>query len=613
MYNTILLFIVALYLFNISLPGDPSWFAPWLFPLILGSLGGIYYLLAKVAFSRWKIPYDKAEIWVSWLALCFFELIIICCQPGYYLAKIPFVEKITVVQSAGGLLIFIGLLALMWVAGREFSPVAAGNSVSNKELISANFRIILPLILPWLLVLLFYDLANLFPFPWLHAFADSPYGFIVFALLALLVLPALARRVWGCTPMPDGPQRQHLEAFGRRLKFVTKFYLWPLHRGRALTAAVVGLIPGFRYVLLTPALLEVMDEKEVEAVLAHEIGHVKKWHLFLSILLIAGFSVVITTFIEPVVYSLAQLSFLTDPLFALGLSGDTAFTLIASVPALLMTLLFFRFVFGYFLRNFERQADLYSFSVVGSAAPLISTFEKLLFYGGGDRKERNWHHFGLGERIACLQGAENHFDRVKRHNRKVWLSLVGYFMLVGLVLFAGKDVLPFTSSQQTLSNQRTASDQVFLFNDGVRFADVYQQAVWYRQLADAMIAREEERRGLELYEASLQLVPSSPVTLNNLAWLLITSNNPELRDPVRALDLARKAVRWYPAAAFYDTLAEAYWANGMTEEALQAEEKAMVFALERQQDLLFQQWGFSSRANQQESEKKNPLRIERER
>ena len=52
----------------------------------------------------------------------------------------------------------------------------------------------------------------------------------------------------------------------------------------------MGILPGLRYILLTPALIETMSREELEAVIAHEIGHVKKYHLLLYICLIAGFS-----------------------------------------------------------------------------------------------------------------------------------------------------------------------------------------------------------------------------------------------------------------------------------------------------------------------------------
>ena len=44
-------------------------------------------------------------------------------------------------------------------------------------------------------------------------------------------------------------------------------------------AAVMGLIPQVRYVMLSDLLLESMTDLQIQAVFAHELGHVKHRHL----------------------------------------------------------------------------------------------------------------------------------------------------------------------------------------------------------------------------------------------------------------------------------------------------------------------------------------------
>jgi tetratricopeptide (TPR) repeat protein len=75
---------------------------------------------------------------------------------------------------------------------------------------------------------------------------------------------------------------------------------------------------------------------------------------------------------------------------------------------------------------------------------------------------------------------------------------------------------------------------------------------------DAMVA----------YEKIIDLDPQQAVSLNNLAWLLVTAPNEGLRDKVRALELAKKAVGLERSPVFLDTLAEAYYANGFRQEAV---------------------------------------------
>jgi len=80
--------------------------------------------------------------------------------------------------------------------------------------------------------------------------------------------------------MEPGLVRTHIEAFCRRqnLKYAD-ILIWPLFEGQILTAGVMGLVRRFRYLLFTPALLQSLSVEEVDAVMAHEIGHVKRYHL----------------------------------------------------------------------------------------------------------------------------------------------------------------------------------------------------------------------------------------------------------------------------------------------------------------------------------------------
>jgi predicted Zn-dependent protease len=64
--------------------------------------------------------------------------------------------------------------------------------------------------------------------------------------------------------------------------------------------------------------------------------------------------------------------------------------------------------------------------------------------------------------------------------------------------------------------------------------------------------------------------------MNNLAFLLATTTDPELRNPKEALSLAQKAVSAEPNnAAHQDTLARAYFETGQPEKAAEAEQRAV--------------------------------------
>jgi Flp pilus assembly protein TadD len=97
----------------------------------------------------------------------------------------------------------------------------------------------------------------------------------------------------------------------------------------------------------------------------------------------------------------------------------------------------------------------------------------------------------------------------------------------------------------------------------------------YENLAMLYHKMEDYEKAKEVYERILALDPDRPVSLNNLAWLLATSDDPRLRDPKRALVLAKRAVSIERMPVYLDTLAEAYFANGYRQEAVKTMREAL--------------------------------------
>ena len=65
--------------------------------------------------------------------------------------------------------------------------------------------------------------------------------------------------------------------------------------------------------------------------------------------------------------------------------------------------------------------------------------------------------------------------------------------------------------------------------------------------------------------------PDNFAVLNNLAWLLATTGESALRDPGRAIELARQALLSAPSSySVWSTLSEAYYQSGLYEKALRA-------------------------------------------
>jgi len=577
MYNNLLIFLVAIFLFSVSSTPDtpvlPGWQAGLLFLLL-------FFGFDQIARRRFKSPgaavtsgYFRAEKQLSVCSLCFFAATLYLCDLKYYLSLFSLGGAFPSLVNVAGLALFAFYLALMWRAGRERYQNIFGRKHSNSSFILSNLKVNLPIVLPWIVLSVLYDLVAFLPFPGLQQALVSEWGdllfFGFFIIFVLLFFPPVVRRLWGCKKLPEGYLKKNLDACCARHGFRVDYYLWPLFEGRVMTAGVVGIIPGLRYILITPALIETLSQDELESVMAHEIGHVKKRHLLLYVLLIAGFSILVGLIAEPLLYLLLSFSFLSRFIIEHGMEAEDVFTVVGAVPLLFFMIVYFRFVFGYFIRNFERQADLYTLSTIGNSRAMVSAFEKIAALSGNIRDQPNWHHFSISERIDCLELGEREPKRICSHDKKVRNSLLAYLVVVILTALLVHQIPTEDFVQQYNEN----------FTEAVLLQKVKQEpdrAIWQRLIGDFMLTRKMASKALKAYETAYSIEPLNPEIMNNLAWLLLTCEDLSIRDPLKALNLARGAAALRPEGYIYDTLATAYWANGLIEEAVRTEKKAIV-------------------------------------
>ena len=575
-YTNLLIFLVAIFLFSMDTAAEKPLLPGWLALVAFFCLPVAYDRICRYVFGRKEAfasaGYFRAEKTMMIAALGFFLATLYLCDAKYYLAVLSFGNRLPAFVNFSGLVIFLLYLALMWRVSRINYGIVFGRRYQATAFIASNIKINLPIVLPWVALSLIYDLVTLFPWAGMQNLLASGWGdllfFMVFLVLILVFFPPLVRRLWGCKPLPEGPLRQHLVQFCKSQGFNAELYLWPLFEGQALTAGVMGLVPGLRYILLTPAIIETMSLAELEAVMAHEIGHVKKRHLLLYALLIGGFSVFAGIMAQPLIFLLLSREFFYSLMVKWHIPADTVLTMVGAVPLLVCMILYFRYVFGYFIRNFERQADLHVFSVLGSGQALISAFEKIAVLSGDIRDKPSWHHFGIGERVEFLERSERNPENIQRHDRKVRISLLVYAVAMAAMIGLVK-MIP----QEQLARQY--EDR---FAEAVLLEKARQEpekALWKRLLGDLMVSRQLERKALEAYDQALSLEPANPEIMNNLAWLLLTSRDVSLRDPGRALTLARGAAIVHPRGYILDTLATAYWANGFVEEAVNSARQAI--------------------------------------
>lgn len=225
-------------------------------------------------------------------------------------------------------------------------PIHAPPSFRDYFLSNVRLRLLFTVV-PIFMIVLLRDLLRVvaatrplgLPDDWL-----DPGAMVLAAALVFLFAPEILRRVLHTERLEDGPLRRRLEAMCRRSNMRCRDILvWRTHSSMG-NAAVMGMVPRMRYVLLSDLLLETMTDDQVEAVFAHEMGHVVHRHMAWFVV----FFVVLWIGMAGVEQWLSA-SLLTE-----GGPGWVNPVLAAGVFFWMLLL------FGFLSRRFERQADVYA-------------------------------------------------------------------------------------------------------------------------------------------------------------------------------------------------------------------------------------------------------------
>ena len=204
---------------------------------------------------------------------------------------------------------------------------------------------------------------------WLWAWgALLAFQLVMIVLAPVLILPLFNK----FTPLPDGSLRDRLVKLAERTRFRAKSIqvMDGSKRSRHSNAFFTGF-GRFRKIVLFDTLVQQLTEPELEAVLAHEIGHYKKKHIVKMLAVsaigsLAGFYLISVLARQEWFYR------------AFGFPPGSL------VPALLLfgllagavTFWLSPLLHGWSRRH-EYQADAYAAEVVNDARPLIGALRKL--------------------------------------------------------------------------------------------------------------------------------------------------------------------------------------------------------------------------------------------
>lgn len=211
-----------------------------------------------------------------------------------------------------------------------------------------------------------------------------------FQILILFLAPVLIMPLFNkFTPLPEGSLRDRLLRLGERTGFNARTIqvMDGSRRSRHANAFFTGF-GSFRKIVLFDTLIAQLSEAELEAVLAHEIGHHRRRHIpqrlvWAGVSSLAGFALIGWLAAAP--------WFKT----AFGFPAESGVA-----PALLLfalvspAVLFWSSPLGnLWSRRHEFEADRYAREAVGGAAPLIGALRKLSEKNLSNLNPHPWYSF----------------------------------------------------------------------------------------------------------------------------------------------------------------------------------------------------------------------------
>lgn len=257
---------------------------------------------------------------------------------------------------------------------------------------------------------------------------------IAVVLMVFAIGPWIVRAVLDTAPLPEGPVRAALlEVCRRHGVGMSQLLLWRTH-GSLHNAAVVGLLPRLRHVLMTDALVDDLTLPQLTAVMAHEIAHVRHRHVVVAGITLLGLAAVAGLAAQRAV-DLAGDAAIPPNMFATvqpWLDGAVVVAIAATVVL----------GFGWVSRRLERQADTFAVKHLsdrdgpGVSADAVQTMCDALSAVAGpngiDPRRPSWRHGSIAWRQAYLRrlvGAPLGGLAIDRQVR--WIAVAGVVALAG--------------------------------------------------------------------------------------------------------------------------------------------------------------------------------------
>lgn len=488
---------VVIAAFAVVLSGRTSVKSWWLFEstgqtyaMVAGQLAGIVLLAALSAIlviRRLRRHPDNADSAQKLFSRCTAVLrMLLLLTLGVDVLATPWM---TVVQKEWGLGRYVALdelaamlpffagMILCWVvlfpadrAMRNIGMVrASGEGIASRKIwglgkyLLFNIRFqILVIVVPMTGILVAYDLTDRYSFElykWTRFDYADQVALVLSAGLIFLVSPAILRFVWSTRVLPSDGIRGRLEVICKNVRLRYRQILIWQSDGVVVNALVMGLIPTFRYIMLSDGLLATMRDDEIEAVFGHEAGHVKHRHMYYY-LLFAAFTMLLVSGVLELFWRYVPYS--TAKQWMSISQGDWSHAV--NLGAMVLVMMCWILGFGWVSRRFERQADLFGVRCVsqnvgacglecgvhhpaigekpdrkGMCPAAADIFAGALFriaiLNGMSPTSRTWLHGSIASRMDLVRALAR--DRKKLFRFNLTIVLIKLVLVLGVAIGLG--------------------------------------------------------------------------------------------------------------------------------------------------------------------------------
>lgn len=482
MFTNLIFLVLILLLINTSLEMAQPWIisAPFAFAIGMGAYALLLLLLYWQARQGHHFrPFLRNQLYfLVQLELLLFLVLFhfgLGAQRVFFEANV--LGHLQIIPTLFSLGLYLGGLSIYHFFSFDATRLLPNAHVNRSiDYTLFQLRLMLPFVLPFLLFTLAVDILTTFPqaSTWIGDYASNPLvvlgSLIVFALVIIIFLPYFIQKIWQCRPLDDREMEIKLELLCKKADFKhAGIKTWTVLND-SLTAAIVGVVAPFRYIIFTKRILREFPQENLEAILAHEIGHSYHKHLWIYPGILFGMMIFISlvgiVFINPFLSFISlQSYYYPDYVGAIALPIIT-FALYAALLAL-----YFRGVFGFYSRLFERQADLHVFHVGVPAQDMIRALDLVGINTGYSHRVPNWHHYSIQERIDFLTQCLQDPQAIQRHHRRVKVAVLSYFACLAIAcafLLAPyySQVWPLNAFNQGLESTYHENDH--FWNDNLR-------------------------------------------------------------------------------------------------------------------------------------------------